>query len=58
MSSVCARAIADHGRLDLFFANAGIVGFHLLSNTEPDDFMKVFEVNTLRQVPSLPAMAG
>ena len=50
VASVCERAIAEHGRLDHFFANAGMVGVHLLNNTDPDEFMKVFEVNTLRYV--------
>lgn len=48
VAAVCERAIAEHGRLDHFFANAGMVGIHLLNNTEPGEFMKLFEVNTLR----------
>ncbi|KAK4051775.1 hypothetical protein OIO90_004599 [Microbotryomycetes sp. JL221] len=47
ISSVCERAISEEGRLDFFFANAGIVGLNMLQSTEPDEFMEVFRVNTL-----------
>ena len=52
ISAVCNRAISEEGHLDLFFANAGIVGANLLQSTEPDEFMEVFRVNTLRFVAS------
>lgn len=48
ISAVCERAIAEEGRLDVFFANAGIVGINLLGSTDPSEFMEVFRVNTLR----------
>lgn len=48
ISGVCERALAEEGRLDVFFANAGIVGINLLGSTEPSEFMEVFRVNTLR----------
>ncbi|KAM0789973.1 hypothetical protein ACM66B_005306 [Microbotryomycetes sp. NB124-2] len=47
ISDVCERAIAEEGRLDFFFANAGIVGLNMLQSTEPSEFMEVFRVNTL-----------
>ncbi|SGY25204.1 BQ5605_C018g08591 [Microbotryum silenes-dioicae] len=47
ISSVCEQAIREEGRLDCFFANAGIVGANLLQHTEPSEFMEVFRVNTL-----------
>ncbi|SCV73629.1 BQ2448_6059 [Microbotryum intermedium] len=50
ISGVCEQAIKDEGRLDCFFANAGIVGANLLQHTDPSDFMEVFRVNTLRWV--------
>lgn len=42
-----------YGRLDVFFANAGIVGPGLeddFANISADDFMNVYKVNTLRYV--------
>lgn len=47
IAGVCQQAIKDNGRLDHFFANAGIVGMNLLNSTDPDEFMEVFRVNTL-----------
>jgi NAD(P)-dependent dehydrogenase (short-subunit alcohol dehydrogenase family) len=48
IQAVCEQAIVEEGRLDIFFANAGIVGANLLASTEPDEFMETFRVNTLR----------
>lgn len=47
IASLCERAIAEESRLDVFFANAGIVGANLLASTEEEEFMETFRVNTL-----------
>ncbi|ORY83522.1 hypothetical protein BCR35DRAFT_290529 [Leucosporidium creatinivorum] len=47
ISAVCQQAIAEEGKLDAFFANAGIVGANLLATTEPDEYMEVMRVNSL-----------
>ena len=46
ISAVCERAIVEEGRLDVFFANAGITGANMLANTEEEEFMEVMRVNT------------
>lgn len=44
---VVEDAVARYGRLDVFFANAGIVGQPVpFQAVEKDDFMKVLETNT------------
>lgn len=44
---VVEDAVARYGRLDVFFANAGIVGEPVpFQAVEKDDFMKVLETNT------------
>lgn len=48
IAAVCNQAISEEGHLDLFFANAGIVGANFLQSTEPEEFMDIFRVNTLR----------
>lgn len=47
IEQVCERALKEHGRLDCFFANAGISRLNLLQTSEPADFMEVMRVNTL-----------
>lgn len=47
ISGVCEQAIKEEGRLDFFFANAGIVGLNMLQSTDPEDFMENVRVNTL-----------
>jgi len=47
ISGVCARALKEEGRLDVFFANAGIASLAPLESTTADSFMNVMRVNTL-----------
>lgn len=48
VKGVIEEAVAQYGRLDVFFANAGIVGdFVAVTDVDADDFMNVFRVNTL-----------
>jgi len=47
ISGVCARALKEEGRLDVFFANAGIASREPLESTTADLFMNVMRVNTL-----------
>ena len=48
MKEVIDDALARYGRLDVFFANAGIVGPHaLFTNIDDADFMQIMKVNTL-----------
>ncbi|GAA5889455.1 hypothetical protein JCM8208_007881 [Rhodotorula glutinis] len=48
VESLCQRALKEHGRLDFFYANAGITGanFHLPTMDE-EGIMEVLRVNTL-----------
>ncbi|KAI2463844.1 NAD(P)-binding protein [Annulohypoxylon bovei var. microspora] len=46
VKAVVDHALDTYGRLDVFFANAGVVGPHsLFTDVEKDDFMKVFDTN-------------
>ncbi|GAA6038097.1 hypothetical protein JCM8097_007544 [Rhodosporidiobolus ruineniae] len=48
ISSLCDQAFKDQGRLDFFFANAGIVGHNLfLKDTDEEGVMEVLRVNLL-----------
>jgi NAD(P)-dependent dehydrogenase (short-subunit alcohol dehydrogenase family) len=48
VKEVIDDALSRYGRLDVFFANAGIVGPHtLFTDIEDEDFMEVMRVNTL-----------
>ncbi|EEA21468.1 3-oxoacyl-(acyl-carrier-protein) reductase [Talaromyces marneffei ATCC 18224] len=48
VKAVVDDAIARYGRLDIMFANAGIVGStKLFTEIEPEDFMKTLKTNTL-----------
>lgn len=40
-------AVSTFGRLDIFFANAGIATMNLLMNADADDFMNCMRVNAL-----------
>lgn len=44
---VCDEAVATHGRLDVFFANAGVASTQPLHDLEADDFMRMLRVNLL-----------
>lgn len=46
---VINEALDNYGRLDVFFANAGIVGMNSkLGDVKPEQFMEVLRINTLR----------
>lgn len=47
VSSICDTAIREHGRLDIFFANAGISSMKTLHDLEGDEFMNMMKVNLL-----------
>jgi len=47
ISSVCEQAMQEEGRLDVFFANAGIASRDTLANTSTETFMNTMRVNTL-----------
>lgn len=46
--SVVEEAFAKYGRLDVFFANAGMAAGKLFTEITPDEFMKMMKTNTLR----------
>ncbi|KAF9647310.1 NAD(P)-binding protein [Thelephora ganbajun] len=46
-SSVCEQALKDEGRLDVFFANAGMASASLLHDITSEEFMQSVRVNTL-----------
>ena len=51
MKAVIAEAIEKYGRLDVMFANAGIVGTNKpFGEVEAAEFMKVMRTNVLRSV--------
>lgn len=51
VKAVVDDAIERYGRLDVFFANAGITGPNVIfTDISADDFMNVHKVNTLRSV--------
>jgi NAD(P)-dependent dehydrogenase (short-subunit alcohol dehydrogenase family) len=53
VKGVVEHAISTYGRLDVFFANAGIVGQAVhFKDVEKSDFMKIMETNAARFVPS------
>ncbi|KAI0853796.1 NAD(P)-binding protein [Daldinia vernicosa] len=46
VKEVVDHAIKTYGRLDVFFANAGVVGrYALFSDVSKDEFMRVFDTN-------------
>ncbi|KAJ7251545.1 hypothetical protein B0H12DRAFT_1234175 [Mycena haematopus] len=47
ISGVCERAIKEEGRLDVFFANAGIASTEPLESTTSEVFMNVMRINSL-----------
>lgn len=51
MRAVVAEAVERYGRLDVMFANAGIVGSHKeFREVEAEEFMQVMRTNVLRCV--------
>lgn len=47
ISAVCEQAMKDEGRLDVFFANAGIASMEPLQTTTPQSFMNTMRINAL-----------
>lgn len=47
ITSLCQRAISEEGRLDVFFANAGIAAASLIQDITPKAFMEMMRVNVL-----------
>lgn len=47
ISEICNRAIKEEGRLDVFFANAGIVGSEFFTDLTEQKFMNMMRVNVL-----------
>ncbi|KAJ6587036.1 hypothetical protein DFH09DRAFT_1245524 [Mycena vulgaris] len=47
ISGVCERALKEEGKLDVFFANAGIATANPLEATTSESFMNVMRVNSL-----------
>jgi NAD(P)-dependent dehydrogenase (short-subunit alcohol dehydrogenase family) len=48
VQEVVNHAVTNYGRLDVFFANAGVVGTHaLFTDIEASDFMETMRVNAL-----------
>lgn len=47
ISNTCEQAIKDEGRLDVFFANAGLGSAAALQDTTPEFFMEIMRVNVL-----------
>ncbi|KAJ7446177.1 hypothetical protein B0H11DRAFT_1746175 [Mycena galericulata] len=47
ISGVCERALQEEGKLDVFFANAGIATVNPLETTSSESFMNVMRINSL-----------
>ncbi|TFL01514.1 hypothetical protein BDV98DRAFT_529211 [Pterulicium gracile] len=47
ISGVCERALKEEGRLDVFFANAGIATKDILNDITPELFMNTMRINAL-----------
>jgi len=47
IQDVCNQAINDEGKLDVFFANAGIVNTSLFTNLTAEEVSNMFRVNSL-----------
>jgi len=47
ISGVCKQALQEEGKLDVFFANAGIASKDPLENTTAETFMNIMRVNAL-----------
>jgi NAD(P)-dependent dehydrogenase (short-subunit alcohol dehydrogenase family) len=62
LKEVVADALSRYGRLDVFFANAGVVGPNaVFTDVESNDFMETMRVNSLgyvvdRQTPRRPCL--
>ncbi|CAK9785702.1 NAD(P)-binding protein [Cutaneotrichosporon oleaginosum] len=47
VEALVRKVIAEHGRLDWFFANAGIVDFEVLNTTTPEALTRMLDVNVV-----------
>jgi len=47
IANLCQRAIQEEGRLDVFFANAGVATAKMLHDISPEDWERVMRINTL-----------
>lgn len=47
LKTCIGHATSNYGRLDIFFANAGVATANTLQNTDTDDFMNTMRVNAL-----------
>ncbi|KAI0297143.1 sex determination protein tasselseed-2 [Russula brevipes] len=47
ISDVCHQALREHGRLDIFFANAGVAAARTMEETTGEMFTNMMRVNTL-----------
>jgi NADP-dependent 3-hydroxy acid dehydrogenase YdfG len=52
VKNVVQEAVDKYGRLDVFFANAGIASGKIFTETTSEEFMNMMRVNTLRYVVS------
>lgn len=51
VKEVVDEALNKYGRLDVFFANAGVVGRSVIfTDFKDDEFMSILKTNTLRYV--------
>jgi NADP-dependent 3-hydroxy acid dehydrogenase YdfG len=48
VKKVVEEALEKYGRLDVFFANAGMSSGKIFTETTSDEFMKMMRTNTLR----------
>lgn len=48
VKKVVEEALQNYGRLDVFFANAGISSGKIFTETSSDEFMRMMRTNTLR----------
>jgi len=47
ISDLCQQAVNEEGRLDVFFANAGVATASSIPDTTNDQWMKIMRINTL-----------
>lgn len=50
IKSLCEKAITEHGRLDVFFANSGIASMSTPETVTRDMLEKILNVNTISYV--------
>ena len=48
VKKIVEEAVSTYGRLDVFFANAGIASGKIFTEVTPDEFMRMMKVNTMR----------